>query len=306
MVGEAPCRSSGTSHRASAEPWSPAEIAFAEAAAAVAALHRPRRRDPATPGAAARGRRQRRRRADEPVGESPAMKRRSQAARAAARATSTVLITGESGTGKELVARAIHQHSARADGPFVAVNCGAMPRDAPRERAVRPRARRVHRRGQRDARAASSRRRRHAVPRRDRRAAAGAAGEAAARAPGARAFSALGATRAAAVDVRVVAATHRDLEAEVAGGRFREDLFYRLNVVRIEIPPLRERREDIPRWRRLLRARRAARRRDPGLDPGALARWRARVAGQRARAREHARARGRDERARRARRIERR
>ena len=162
------------------------------------------------------------------------------------RRTATVLVLGESGTGKELLARYIHERSARARGPFVAVNCAAIPETILESRALRPRARRVHRAPsrRREGRFAKASRR-HAVPRRDRRALAVGAGEAAARAPGGRVRAASAATPCKA-DVRIVAATNRDLRAEVAAGRFREDLFYRLNVIAVTAPPLRARREDIP------------------------------------------------------------
>ena len=157
---------------------------------------------------------------------------------------SHVLIQGESGTGKELVARAIQANSPRAAGPFVPVDCGALPETIIESELF------GHEKG----------------------AFTGAVG-----APGlfrmadqgtlfldevgeippsvqAKLLRALqhkevrpvGSSRTVPVDIRVISATHRDLAEMVAGGRFRTDLYYRLNVVRIEIPPLRERREDIP------------------------------------------------------------
>ena len=186
-----------------------------------------------------------------------------------------VLITGENGTGKELVARAIHSQSTRADGPFVEVNCAAIPSELIESElfghmkgsftgAVADRAGQV--------RAGA---RRHALPRRSRR------HEPRARRRKCCACCRTASSRASAaskpieVDVRVLAATNKNLETEIAEGRFREDLFYRLNVVPIHVPPLRERREDIP----LLvahfverahepRGRRAARRSRPRRSSG--------------------------------------
>ena len=175
------------------------------------------------------------------------MRRLSDRIETIAQSDAPVLITGESGTGKELVARdpARAQH-ARATKPFVAVNCARLPRDADRGRAVRSRARRVHRRGQAPRRALQGRRRRHAVPRRGRRAAAVGAGQAAARAAGGDVRAARHQRRSR----RSTCASSRRRTAtcseRIREGQFREDLYYRLNVLDIEIPPLRERRGDLP------------------------------------------------------------
>jgi DNA-binding NtrC family response regulator len=157
----------------------------------------------------------------------------------------TVLIRGESGTGKELVAEALHQHSTRAGGPFVAVNCAAISRELVESELF------GHEKGAftgADAR------------RKGRFESAGGGtiflDEIGDMAPETQAkvlrvlqerrFERVGGAAPVEVDVRVLAATHRDLEADVKRGRFREDLYYRLKVVEIEIPPLRERLEDVP------------------------------------------------------------
>jgi DNA-binding NtrC family response regulator len=166
------------------------------------------------------------------------------AARAAA-SRATILIRGESGTGKELLARAIHYASPRARGPLVAVNVAALPETLLESEMF------GHERG---AFTGADRQRRGRFEQAD----GGTlfldeigdlpAGTQAKllRALQEQSFERLGGTSTIRVDVRVVAATHRDLEAMVRGSEFRGDLYYRLNVVSIEIPPLRERREDIP------------------------------------------------------------
>lgn len=158
----------------------------------------------------------------------------------------TVLITGESGTGKELIARALHKHGARVNKPFVALNAAAIPKDLLEAELF------GHERG---AFTGAS----HLRKGRFEEANGGtlfldeigdmpldlqtrllrvlAEGS----------FYRIGGTQPVNVDVRIIAATHQPLETRVAQGSFREDLFHRLNVIRLRVPPLRERKEDIPR-----------------------------------------------------------
>jgi PAS domain S-box-containing protein len=179
------------------------------------------------------------------VSRSPRMQQLFDIVLAVAASASTVLIQGESGTGKELLARAIHARSPRAEGPFVAVNCGALP-DALLEAELFG----VRQGAFTDARADR--------PGRFERAQGGTLfldeiGEVSPamqvrllRVLQERMVEPLGATAPVPVDVRIVAATNRDLKAMVAAGTFRLDLFYRLQVVRLELPALRDRPEDIP------------------------------------------------------------
>ena len=162
-----------------------------------------------------------------------------------ANTTSTVLISGESGTGKELVARAIHFNSLRRDRPFVAVNCGAVPETLLESELF------GHMRGAfTDA---------HMNKKGLMEVAEGGSifldeiGEMATsmqvkllRVIQDRRFRRLGGTDEVQADVRLIAATNQDLPKMVAEGRFREDLYYRLNVLSIQVPPLRDRLEDIP------------------------------------------------------------
>ena len=206
---------------------------------------------------------------------------------------STVLITGETGTGKELVARAIHDRSAQRDMPLIKVNCAAIP-DTLLESELFG-----HVRGAFTG-ATTTKKGKFAL------ADGGtifldeigtltpALQSKLLRVLQEREFEPLGAERTERVDLRVIAATNRDLRQMVADGRFQEDLFYRLNVIPIHIPPLRERRDDIPALVEHFVTKHAQRtgRRVERIDDGVLAALRAvRLAGKRPRARKHDRAR---------------
>jgi DNA-binding NtrC family response regulator len=179
------------------------------------------------------------------VGQSPAIRQIFAVVEKVANTPSTVLITGESGTGKELIARALHENSSRHGGPFIKINCAAIPKTLMESELFGY----------------------------DKGAFTGAVGAKPGRFELAHGgtlfldeigeipvemqvkllrvlqeseFERVGGIKTIKVDVRLVTATNRDLQQEIGAGAFREDLFYRLNVVPIHIPPLRERREDIP------------------------------------------------------------
>jgi len=178
------------------------------------------------------------------VGQSPAMKQLCQLIETAGPTNSRVLIGGENGTGKELVARGIHQHSARADRPFVAVNCAAIPETLIESELF------GHEKG---AFSGATSMKRGQFEQAD----GGtlfldeigdmslSTQAKVLRALQEQQFNRVGGTKLMKVDVRVLAASNKDLQKEIEKGAFREDLFYRLNVVPIVVPPLRERREDI-------------------------------------------------------------
>lgn len=179
------------------------------------------------------------------IGTSNAIKRIYELIEKVSNSDSTVLILGESGTGKELVAKNIHFRSARANKPFIPVNCGAIPTELLESELF------GHEKGAFTG-AVASRVGRFEL------ADGGTVfldeiGEMQPilqvkllRVLQERSFERIGGTKTVNVDVRIIAATNQNLEEAVAAGRFREDLFYRLNVIPLNIPPLRERIEDIP------------------------------------------------------------
>ena len=208
---------------------------------------------------------------DQLVGRSPAMRRVYEIVRQIADTTATVLITGESGTGKELIARAIHRQGGRRDRPFVAVNCAALPAELLESELF------GHERGAFTG--AHARKlgkfevahtgtllldevgslRLDLQPK-------------LLRALQEREIERVGGSRAIGIDVRIIAATNADLRQAVAAGRFREDLFYRLHVVPIAVPPLRHRREDVAPLARHFMAKYARQfaKTVTDLSPGAL------------------------------------
>jgi len=179
------------------------------------------------------------------ISKSPAMQAVFDLARAAARSQSTVLVLGESGTGKEVLARAIHLESPRAGGPFVAVSCAALPETLLESELF------GHEKGAFTG--AVQRRKGKFETAQDGTLFLDEIGDISAklqldllRVLEDRRFNRVGGSESIEVDVRIIAATNRDLRKAVADGKFREDLFYRLNVVPISLVPLRDRREDIP------------------------------------------------------------
>jgi two-component system, NtrC family, nitrogen regulation response regulator GlnG len=201
------------------------------------------------------------------LGRAPAMQQVFRAIGRLARSSMTVLVTGESGTGKELVARALHDHSPRAGKPFIALNTSAIPADLLESELF------GHERGAFTG-ADSQRRGRFeqadggtlfldeigdmSLPLQTRLLRVLAEEE----------FYRVGGQLPVRVDVRVIAATHQDLRARVERGLFREDLYHRLNVIRIELPPLRARADDIPD---LLTHYLEAAAHELGVEPKALA-----------------------------------
>ena len=179
------------------------------------------------------------------VGTSAAMQQAFQQIEQVARVDTTALIQGETGTGKELAARAIHDAGDRAEGPFVAVNCAALNRDLAASQLF------GHKKGAFTGAVSDEEGFFEAadggtlfldeigdIPLDVQRQLLRVLEE--------RAVTRVGETTVRPVDVRIVAATHRDLRAEVEGGRFREDLLYRIRIARVDLPPLRKRRDDIP------------------------------------------------------------
>jgi two-component system, NtrC family, nitrogen regulation response regulator GlnG len=179
------------------------------------------------------------------IGQAPAMQEVFRAIGRLSRSHATVLINGESGTGKELVAMALHRHSPRADKPFIAINTAAIPKDLLESELF------GHERGSFTGAQAARRGRFEQADGgtlfldeigdmpsdlQTRLLRVLCDGQ----------FYRVGGHQPVKVNVRIIAATHQDLEERVKQGLFREDLFHRLNVIRLRLPPLRERREDIP------------------------------------------------------------
>ncbi|MGW8325736.1 MAG: sigma-54-dependent transcriptional regulator, partial [Desulfobacterales bacterium] len=179
------------------------------------------------------------------VGNSPAMRNIFNLIRQVAKTKTSVLITGESGTGKELIAKAIHDESKRKDNPFVVVNCGGIPETLMESELF------GHKKG--SFTGATS----------DKKGLFEAADKGTIfldeigeltlpiqvkllRAVQERVFKPVGSNEDVSVDIRIISATNKKLEEEVIVGNFREDLFYRLNVIEIKMPPLRERKSDLP------------------------------------------------------------
>jgi two-component system response regulator HydG len=178
------------------------------------------------------------------IGHGSAMKKLFETVALVAPSEATVLIFGESGTGKELIADAIHQNSPRQDRPFIKVNCAALPETLLESELF------GHEKGSFTGAVARKQGRFQLAHK-----SSILLDEVAEMAPTTQAkilrvlqereFEPLGSTQTIKVDTRVIAATNKNLEEEIKAGRFREDLYYRLNVVSLEVPPIRERREDI-------------------------------------------------------------
>jgi Nif-specific regulatory protein len=179
------------------------------------------------------------------MGQSKRMREIYEAIQQVSRSRATVLLRGESGSGKELIARAIHYNSPRAEGPFIKINCAALPLTLLESELF------GHEKGAFTGATAVKKGRFELAD-------GGSLfldeiGDLPLdlqvkllRVLQERSFERVGGTRTIDVDVRIIAATHQDLESAIAQGKFREDLYYRLNVVPILLPPLRERRDDIP------------------------------------------------------------
>ncbi|HEY0098880.1 MAG TPA: sigma-54 dependent transcriptional regulator [Pyrinomonadaceae bacterium] len=205
------------------------------------------------------------------LGSSPALERIMKQARAVASTSATVLLTGENGTGKEMLARAIHEESARVDQPFIAVSCAALPESLIESELF------GHEKGAFTGAVAAKKGRFELAD-------GGTLfldeiGELSQavqvkllRVLQERNFERLGSTKTQTVDIRLIAASNRDLEQEVEEGRFRRDLFYRLNVVPLQLPALRERREDLPILAAHFASRAAEKhgRPTPALEPALL------------------------------------
>ena len=183
--------------------------------------------------------------ATEILGQAPAMQEVFRAIGRLSQSSATVLITGESGTGKELVARALHRHSARAAKPFIAINTAAMPKDLLESELF------GHERG--SFTGAQQQRRGRFEQAEGGTLFLDEIGDMPAelqtrllRVLSDGTFYRVGGHQQIKVNVRVIAATHQDLDQRVREGSFREDLYHRLNVIRLRLPSLRERREDVP------------------------------------------------------------
>jgi len=206
------------------------------------------------------------------VGRSRRMMEVIRTAEVVAKSKSTVLITGETGTGKEMVARAIHYHSAQREMPLIKVNCAAIPETLLESELF------GHVRGAFTG-ATNGKKGKFALADGgtifldEIGTMAQALQAKLLRVLQEREFEPLGSERTQKIDVRVIAATNRDLRQMVADGRFQEDLFYRLNVIPIQMPPLRERRDDIPVLVEHFVAKHAQRagKRIDGLQPGVVA-----------------------------------